>query len=43
MSDALGYAMPVMGLGVAYGFDKAMDTHVVTKPAVTEALNAGYR
>ena len=35
--------MPALGLGVAYSFDKAMDTHIVTKPAVIEALKVGYR
>lgn len=35
--------MPFLGLGVAYGFDKAMDTHMVTKPAIIEALKVGYR
>lgn len=35
--------MPVLGFGVAYGFDKPMDTHAVTRPSVLEALKVGYR
>ncbi|KAI0661170.1 Aldo/keto reductase [Cubamyces menziesii] len=38
-----GYSMPILGFGVAYGFDKPTDTHAVTKPSVLEALRAGYR
>ncbi|KZT08502.1 Aldo/keto reductase [Laetiporus sulphureus 93-53] len=35
--------MPVLGFGVAYGFDKPIDTRLVTTPAVLEAFKAGYR
>ncbi|KAI0365615.1 Aldo/keto reductase [Pilatotrama ljubarskyi] len=38
-----GYHMPILGFGVAYGFDKPVDTRVVTKPSVLEAFKAGYR
>lgn len=35
--------MPVLGFGVAYGYDKPVDTRTVTKPSLLEAFKAGYR
>ncbi|KAH9915678.1 NADP-dependent oxidoreductase domain-containing protein [Fomitopsis serialis] len=39
-----GYTIPVLGFGVAFGFDKAgRDPRTLTKPAVLEALKVGLR
>ncbi|CCL99864.1 uncharacterized protein FIBRA_01889 [Fibroporia radiculosa] len=38
-----GFTMPMLGFGVAYGFDKPIDTKIITKPALLEAFKTGYR
>ncbi|KZT65946.1 Aldo/keto reductase [Daedalea quercina L-15889] len=39
-----GHTIPVIGFGVAFGFDKAgRDPRTLTKPAVREALKVGLR
>ena len=44
LTHHIGHTIPVLGFGVAFGFDKAgRDPRTLTKPTVLEAIKVGLR